>query len=57
MNKLSDTQISINHLTDNIDECEVEIYSAAFNNDFDEIGWTPEVIDDSDNDAANIFGY
>lgn len=57
MNKLSDTQIPINHLTDNVDECGIEIHSAAFNNDFDEIGWEPEVIDDSDDDAANIFGY
>lgn len=57
MNKLSDTQILINHLTDDVDECGIEIHSAAFNNDFDEIGWEPEVIDDSDDDAANIFGY
>lgn len=39
------------------DDYSIEIYSATFEQDFDDVGWEPEIIDDSDEDAAEMFGY
>ena len=35
----------------------VEINSSIYDRDLDEVGWDPEVIDDSDNESADIFGF
>ena len=40
-----------------MNENSVNIHAEAFDNDFDEIGWDPIKIDDSDSDAAELFGY
>lgn len=39
------------------DDYSVDMYVAAFEQDFDDVGWEPEIIDDSDDEAAKIFGY
>lgn len=35
----------------------VDINDRAFNTDFDDIGWEPKVEDDSDEEAAKLYGY
>lgn len=42
---------------DKYEDDDIEINEAAFDKDFDEIGWDPEVIDDSDEEAAELYGY
>lgn len=34
-----------------------EINSELFDNDLDDIGWEPEIPDDSDKESAELFGY
>lgn len=42
---------------DNIyDNNNIDIYSETFDTDFDEIGWDPEIIDDSDSESEELFG-
>lgn len=36
---------------------ELNISSDAFNQDFDEIGFEPVEVDDTDDEAAEFFGY
>lgn len=36
---------------------EIGIHGEVFNKDFDDVAWDPEVVDDSDNEAAELFGY
>lgn len=36
---------------------DVEINAELFDNDYDNVGFEPEVIDDSDDTAAEQFGY
>lgn len=36
---------------------ETEIDSSLFDNDLDEVGWEPEIIDDSNKEAEDLFGY
>lgn len=40
-----------------VDEYNIEMNSELFDTDLDEVGWEPEVLDDSDNNSADIFGY
>lgn len=40
-----------------IEEYDVNIDSSLYDKDLDEVGWEPEVIDDSDKESANKFGY
>ena len=35
----------------------LEINSSCFEQDFDEVGYDPIEIDDSDDEAAEIYGY
>lgn len=35
----------------------VEIYAETFDTDFDYVGFDPIKVDDSDDDAAELFGY
>jgi hypothetical protein len=35
----------------------IEINSLTFDQDFDDVGWEPIEIDDSDEEAAEMFGY
>ena len=35
----------------------IEIRSEVFNTDFDDVDFEPHQIDDSDTDAANLYGY
>ena len=35
----------------------LEINSSCFKQDFDEVGYDPIEIDDSDDEAAEIYGY
>lgn len=37
-------------------EDSVNIHAETFDNDFDEVGWEPEVEDDSDAEAAELYG-
>lgn len=39
------------------DDESIDIHAETFDKDFDDVGWEPEVIDDSDDDSANLFGY
>lgn len=39
------------------DDITLDIHSETFDKDLDEIGWEPEVIDDSDNESKELFGY
>lgn len=43
---------------DNIieDDSTIDIHSEVFDEDFDEAGWDPEVVDDSDEEAAELYG-
>lgn len=34
-----------------------EIFTECFSKDFDEVGWDPIEIDDSDEEAAQRYGY
>lgn len=35
----------------------INIHQECFDKDFDEVGWEPEVIDDSDKEMAKLFDY
>lgn len=35
----------------------IEIHIEVFDKDFDDVAWEPEVVDDSDEEAAELFGY
>lgn len=37
-------------------EDSVNIHAETFDKDFDEVGWEPEVEDDSDAEAAELYG-
>lgn len=39
------------------EENTTEINQSLFENDFDYVGWEPEVADDSDAEMAEQFGY
>lgn len=38
-------------------DTEIEINQACFEQDFDEVGYDPIEIDDSDEESAEMFGY
>lgn len=38
-------------------EDSMDIHGETFDTDFDEVGWEPEEVDDSDEEAAELFGY
>ena len=40
-----------------MEDYSLEINAGLYDTDLDEIGWEPELIDDSDKDAADMFGY
>ena len=44
-------------MNDDYAENTIEIHGEVLNNDFDETGWDPIEIDDSDEEAAELFGY
>lgn len=35
----------------------VDIHSEVFDKDFDDVGWEPEVADDSDEESQELYGY
>jgi len=35
----------------------IEIHGEVFAQDFDDAGWEPIEVDDSDEEAAQLFGY
>lgn len=35
----------------------MEIITECFSNDFDEVGWDPIEVDDSNEEAKELFGY
>lgn len=39
------------------DELSIDIHSEVFDKDFDEVGFEPVEIDDSDEELARTFGY
>ena len=39
------------------EEFDTEINAELFNNDLDDLAWEPEVIDDSNEEANELFGY
>lgn len=39
------------------DDFNIIINSSLFNKDLDEVGWEPEIIDDSDKESEDMFGY
>ena len=40
-----------------LDELSINIHSEVFDKDFDEVGFEPVEIDDSDEELARTFGY
>lgn len=40
-----------------MNEYDTEINAKLFNDDLDNIGWEPEVVDDSNEEANELFGY
>lgn len=34
----------------------IDIHGETFDKDFDDVGWGPEVVDDSDEEAAELYG-
>lgn len=40
-----------------MEEFDTEINSELFDTDLDNVGWEPEVEDDSDEQAKEFFGY
>ena len=47
----------INDITGDYVDDSIEIHGETFDTDFDDVGFEPEVVDDSDNDAADMFDY
>lgn len=45
-----------NSVEDNMNDNTIDIHSETFDKDFDEVSWDPEVIDDSDEEAAELYG-
>ena len=41
----------------NDDDFTTEVNASLLENDFDEVAWEPEVVDDSDEEAAEEYGY
>ena len=39
------------------DDFNMIINGSLFDKDLDEVGWDPEIIDDSDKESENMFGY
>lgn len=35
----------------------IDIHAEVLDKDFDDVAWDPEVVDDSDEEAAELFGY
>ena len=46
-----------NSIEDSMNDNTIDIHSETFDKDFDEVGWDPEVIDDSDEEAAELYGF
>lgn len=44
-------------MNDIYDDNSINIHGGTFGQDFDDVGWEPDVIDDSDSESADIFGY
>ena len=42
---------------DNYNDDSMEIVTECFSNDFDEVGWDPIEIDDSNEEAKELYGY
>lgn len=40
-----------------MNEYDIEINAELFNDDLDNVGWEPEVVDDSNEEANELFGY
>lgn len=34
----------------------IDIHGETFDKDFDDVGWEPEVVDDSNEEAAELYG-
>lgn len=47
---------SDNSVEDNMNDNTIDIHSETFDKDFDEVGWDPEVIDDFDEEAVELYG-
>lgn len=43
--------------TDCYSDDSIQIHCEVFDKDFDDVGWDPIEEDDSDSDAADMFGY
>ncbi len=43
--------------TDCYSDDSIQIHGEVFDKDFDDVGWDPIEEDDSDSDAADMFGY
>lgn len=46
----------MDHFDDYSDDS-LQIHSEVFDKDFDDVGYEPIEFDDSDEEAANMFGY
>lgn len=40
-----------------MNEYDTEINAELFNDDLDNIGWEPELVDDSNEETNELFGY
>lgn len=43
--------------TDDFNNDTMEIVTECFSNDFDDIGWDPIEVDDSDEESKELYGY
>lgn len=44
-------------MEDVINDDSIDIHAEVFDKDFDEVAWDPVEIDDSDEEAAKLYGY
>lgn len=49
--------IMIDDITGDYVDDAIEIHGEVLDKDFDEAGWDPIGVDDSDEEAAELFGY
>lgn len=45
------------NMEDVINDDSIDIHAEVFDKDFDEVAWDPIEIDDSDEEAAETYGY
>lgn len=44
-------------IDNNEEQITIDIHGEVFDKDFDDVGWEPEVIDDTDEESQELYGY